>query len=435
MTEMSEPANVVTAQQTTKRVHAVTAIAAITLGNALEFFDFTTYSFLAVTIGALFFPTASPYGQLLLSTAAFGVGFVTRPIGSIVLGNYADTAGRKAAMLLTLALMALGAALIAFAPTYAQIGVAAPCVILVARLIQGFSAGGEVGATTALLLEYATPRTRTFYSSWQYASQGLGVALGALLSTASVKLLSHQDFITWGWRIPFAVGILVAPIGLYIRNRLDETVLATPAPVRQASPLRVVLRSHGRTVALGFLMMAGGTTTVYLITFYMPTYAIHELGLPMGSALPAGILVGMLLFVCMPLVGLLADRYGRKRISIAARIAIMLAIGPAFLYLDAAPSAARLLAVVSLLSVLYTLSQASMAIVPALLPREIRATGTGLIYAIGVSIIGGSSQIVTTWLVHATGSKLSPAFYLIACTLVSLVSLILIEDRSDHLHI
>ncbi|WP_153140812.1 MFS transporter [Paraburkholderia agricolaris] len=429
LSEFSDTAPTVAAVKN-QGASAARVITAITIGNALEFFDFTIYSFLAVTMGELFFPNSTPYGQLLMSTAAFGVGFVTRPIGGIVLGSYADRAGRKAAMMMTLGLMALGAAMIACAPTYAQIGIAAPVIIVIARLIQGFSAGGEVGATTAMLLEYATPRTRSFYSSWQFSSQGLGVAIGAMLATACSGMLSHSEFMRWGWRIPFAVGILVAPVGLYIRQKLDDTVQPKPAHVKAASPLRVVLRDHWRVIMMGLLLMMGSTASVYLITFYMPTYAIHELGIPMSSALPAGILVGLVLFAGMPLTGMLADRFNRKKISIAARVAIVLAIYPAFIYLTAAPSASRLLLVVGLLSVLHVMSMTSMAIVPALLPKDIRATGVAFIYAIGVVLVGGSSQFITTWLVHVTGSKLSPALYLLACTAITVAALIKIEDRS-----
>jgi MFS family permease len=340
---------------TSRKIGPAQAVAAITIGNALEFFDFTVYSFLAVTLGELFFPVSTAYGQLLLSTATFGVGFVTRPIGGIVLGTYADRAGRKAAMLVTLTLMALGSGMIAFAPTYAQIGIAAPAIIVLARLVQGFSAGGEVGATTAILLEYATPRTRSFYSSWQFASQGLGVAIGALLSAASARYLDHDDFLRWGWRIPFVIGILVAPMGLYIRNRLEDTIQprATRASAGVApSPLRIVLRDHWRVIY------------------------------------------------------------------------------PAFAYLNAAPSTPRLLLVVGVLITLHVLSMTSMAIVPSLLPKDIRATGSAFIYAIGVVVVGGSSQFITTWLVHATGSKMSPALYLLVCTAITVAALIKIEDRS-----
>lgn len=408
------------------------AIAAITIGNALEFFDFTVFSFLAVTIGKVFFPTESAYGQILLATATFGVGFITRPIGGIVLGTYADRAGRRAALLVTLGLMALGSALMAFTPTYAEIGVAAPVIIVIARLIQGFSAGGEVGATTAMLLEYAEPHNRSFYSSWQFASQGLGVAIGAALATGSAGLLSHAAFMSWGWRFPFVIGMLVAPAGLYIRHKLADTLV--PAGRRKdaqpSSPLGIVLRDHWRTVILGLMMMAGGTASVYLITFYMPTYAIRQLHVHMTGALSAGIIVGLILFIGTPLLGLLADRFNRKAISIAARVATVLAIYPAFLYLNAAPSAGRLLIVVAVLITLHVFSLASMAIVPSLLPKPVRATGSAFIYAVGVVIVGGSSQVIVTWLVHVTGSRLSPALFLLVCSAITILGLILIEDRS-----
>lgn len=407
-------------------------VTGVTIGNALEFFDITVYSFVAVTIGKVFFPGLSPYAQLLFAVGTFGVGFITRPLGGLVLGAYADRAGRKAAMTLTLGLMALGSGLIGLAPTYDQVGILAPLLMVFARLLQGFSAGGEVGASTALLVELATPRTRSFYASWQLASQGLGVAFGALVATSTSYLLSPEAFLDWGWRVPFLIGTLILPVGLYIRRTLKE-----PASINAGQsgvsrhPVVELLVGHKRDLALAVMLTIGGTVSAYMITFYLPTYGITELGLPMPAALTSGILGGIVTFLVAPLGGLAADRISKKAIAIVVRVALAIAIVPAFLVLNSAPTSLTLFVVVGVLAGLQALgSAATMAIVPSLLPRHLRASGMGMVYAVGVAIFGGFAQFVATWLVHVTGSKISPGYYLIACIAISLFALMKIEDRS-----
>ena len=295
-------------------------IAGTTIGNALEFFDFTVFTFLMLVIGPLFFPAASSYGQLLLTTATFGVGFLMRPVGGMLIGSYADRHGRRAAMTLTLWLMGLGCALIAAAPTYAQMGLAGPVMMVLARLIQGFAAGGEVGASTTLLVEHAPALRRGFYSSWQFGSQSLGVALGALVVGGLTAALTAEQMQAWGWRLPFVIGILTVPVGAYIRRNLEETLEPAQAPeaVRAASdhkPLRLVFAHHKARVVKGILLVIGGMVCAQIIGFYMPAYAHRELGLPATSTLSASVVVGAVGFFCAPLVGMLADRVGRLSVS------------------------------------------------------------------------------------------------------------------------
>ncbi|MCW4460919.1 MFS transporter [Sphingomonas sp. BT-65] len=431
----SNAASIVFADQASvyRRGERAKLVAGVTIGNALEFFDITVYSFVAVTIGKVFFPNLGAYEQLLLSVATFGVGFVTRPLGGLVLGAYADRAGRKAAMTLTLALMALGSAMIGLAPTYEQIGILAPLLVVFARLLQGFSAGGEVGASTALLVELSGPRTRSFYTSWQLASQGLGVAFGALVATATSSLLDPAAFISWGWRVPFLIGTLILPIGLYIRRTLKEP--ATPAVNSgdaAAHPFRSLFTSHKRDLALAVMLTIGGTVSAYMITFYLPTYGIAELKLPMASALQAGILGGVMTFLVAPLGGIAADRLSPKKIAITVRSILALLMVPAFLLINAVPTPLMLMVTVGVLASLQALgSGATMAIIPSLLPRHLRASGLGTVYAIGVAIFGGFAQFAATWLVHNTGSKISPAWYVIACIVISLIALWAIEDRTS----
>jgi MHS family proline/betaine transporter-like MFS transporter len=407
-------------------------IVATTIGNALEFFDFTVYGFLALLIGKLFFPTLSAYGQLLLTVATFGVGFIMRPLGGIVIGAYADRAGRKAAMTLTIFLMALGCAMIAFAPTYEQIGIAAPLLIVLARLIQGFSAGGEVGASTTLLVEHATPANRGYLASWQFASQGLGILLGAVLVAGLSLFLSKEALESWGWRVPFVLGMLIAPVGMYIRRHLDESLVLAPHPATaRRSSLSVVVNEHGRTVLSAVLSIIGGTAAAYVVSFYMPTYAIRELGLPPPVALFGAALTGLLSFALAPFVGRWSDRVGRKPLIVGGRIALVVLIYPGFWWLTSEPSPARLFVVVGLLSIaLVVQTVPGITMLPEMFPKAVRASGMSLVYSVGVALFGGFSPFISTWLVNATGNKLSPAWYLLVVTLISTAGLIWLKDRT-----
>ncbi|MBN3812316.1 MFS transporter [Paraburkholderia sp. Ac-20347] len=408
-------------------------IVAATLGNALEFFDFTVYSFFALTIGKLFFPTMSSYGQLLASVATFGVGFVMRPLGGVVIGAYADRAGRKPAMTLTIFLMALGCTLIGLAPTYAQIGIAAPVIIVFARLLQGFSAGGEVGASTTLLIEAGTPANRGLLGSMQFASQGVGVSLGALTAAVLTTCLTPAALMSWGWRVPFLLGIAIAPIGMWIRRRIDEQAHVHAETTTNAKaarmPVRTVLRDHGARAALGTLLTIGSTVTAYVVTFYMPTYAIHELKVPAPTALLAGLVSGVVTFLVGPLAGWLSDRLSRRALIFWPRVAVVVLIYPAFLWLSSAPDAARLLITVGGLSVLLALQAApSITMLPEMFPRAVRATGMAIVYSIGVAIFGGFAQAIATWLIKTTGNLLAPAWYVMACVAISCLVLPFIRD-------
>lgn len=404
-------------------------IVATTLGNALEFFDFTVYGFLAIVLGKVFFPEASGYGQALLSVATFGIGFVARPLGGIVIGAYADRSGRRAAMLLTILLMALGCAIIGFTPGYATIGITAPILLVIARLIQGFSAGGEVGTSTTVLLESAPAGQRAYYSSWQFASQGIGVTLGAAMVGCLAALLSPAALEQWGWRVPFLAGLVIAPIGLYIRSHLIEVKAAPSTIVR--SPLRIVVQMHAKALLFGTLLTCGNTVYAYVVAFYMPSYAVRQLGLPISVGLWAATLSGSLTFVSAPLVGIAADRFGRKNLIILGRIGLATAVYPLFLWLTHEPNVAKLLWCVSILSVLLTIQAApSFTILPEMFPRSVRATGMSVIYSIGVAVFGGFAQLIATWLVHVTGTNLAVAWYLIAAVVVSSIALPWISDRT-----
>ncbi len=418
-------------------------IAGTTIGNALEFFDFTVFTFLMLVIGPLFFPAASAYGQLLLTTATFGVGFLMRPVGGMLIGSYADRHGRRAAMTLTLWLMGLGCALIAAAPTHAQMGVLGPVLMVLARLIQGFAAGGEVGASTTLLVEHAPPGKRGFYSSWQFGSQSLGVMLGALTVAVLTAALTQAQMQDWGWRVPFVIGILTVPVGAYIRRNLEETLEPAPAPkpatgdrraaVAGHQPLRRVFAEHKGTVTKGILLVIGGMVCAQIIGFYMPAYATKELGLPATSTLLASVVLGAIGFVLAPMVGMLADRVGRKRVIFWSRAVTVCALLPCFEWLVSAPSTGRLMTVIALLAVLLAMQTAPViTMLPELFPKSVRTTGMSVVYGLGISVFGGFAQFFVTWLLHVTGNPMAPAWYLMVTVTLSTVVLFWIRDRTGH---
>jgi MFS family permease len=417
-----------------ERMHHAKAIAAITLGNGLEFFDFTIYSFFATIIGKLYFPVEGQLAQLMLAVGTFGVGFIMRPVGGVVLGGYADRAGRKAAMSLTLWLMTLGSALIAFAPTYAAIGLAAPLLVILARLIQGFALGGEIGASTSLLLEYGSDKTRGFYGSWQFVSQGLNTVCGSLLGVALAAWLSTDALESWGWRVPFVIGMAMGPIGIYIRRHLDETLpgiedgtapqAAAVAQVPASQPVRKLFRDHSRVITMGVLTTIGGTAANYIVLFYLSTYAIRILHLPMSSALWAAWAAAVVTVICSPFAGALSDRVGRKRVLWVSRVLLIAAVYPAFMIINAVPTVPVLLSVVAGLAVLVAFTAVpNIVMLPEMFPRAIRATGMSIVYCLGVSIFGGFAQFFATWLIQISGNNLAPAWYLIGCGLVSLLPL------------
>ncbi len=407
-------------------------IAATTLGTALEFYDFTIYSFFAIQIGQLFFPSASPVNQFLLSIGVFGVGFVVRPLGGIVIGAYADRAGRKKAMVLTIMLMALSCALIACAPTYAVAGMAAPFIVLAARLIQGFAAGGEFGPGTTLLVEYASDSTRAFFASWNFAATALGLALGAAVATLINVTLPKDAVLAWGWRVPFVLGIVAAPVGMLIRRRLEETLSdASAAGTHRRGALKAALTTHLRLTILGTFAELGGSVSVYITAFFLPSHAVRTLHLSSTASVASGVISSLVLFVAAPIAGKLADRFSRKRVLVVSRVILLLSVYPAFAWLSAQPSAFMLCAVSAFLA-LFVAGQIVpvLVMIPELFPKHVRATGIALTYVVSASFFGGFSPFVASWLVALTGNPLAPAWYVAAACAVSLVPVIWLRDRT-----
>lgn len=410
-------------------------IIATTLGTALEYYDFTIYSFFAIQIGQLFFPGASPVNQFLLSIGVFGVGFVVRPLGGIVIGAYADRVGRKKALVLTIMLMALSCALIACAPTYAMAGIAAPFIVLAARLIQGFAAGGEFGPGTTLLVEYATDNTRAFFASWNFSATALGLALGAMVATLVNVALPKEAVLEWGWRVPFLLGIVAAPVGMLVRRRLEETLTHTHGASSHGKPersaLKTALTTHLKLTILGTFAELGGSVSVYITAFFLPSHAVRALHLSSTAAVVSGVVSSLTLFVAAPLAGRLADRVSRKHVLVTSRIVLLLSVYPAFVLLSRYPSMLTL-CIVSAFLAIFVAGQIVpvLVMIPELFPKEVRATGIALTYVVSASFFGGFSPFVASWLVAHTGNPLAPAWYVMTACAVSLVPVIWLRDRT-----
>lgn len=396
------------------------AVISSSIGNALEWFDVLIYSAFAVTIAKLFFPTTDPTVSLLITFATFGVAFLMRPLGAIVIGAYSDRAGRKAALTLSILLMTIGTLIIAVLPTYSSIGLWAPAGIVLARLIQGFSAGGEFGSSTAFLVEHA-PHRRGFFSSWQVASQGLSLLLAALIGAILTSQLSTEQLEGWGWRIPFIFGLLIGPAGFYIRHNLEESPEFATAE-STATPLRDIFTDYKERLLIGTGSVVMATVSVYLVV-YMPTYAVKQLGMTSSASFTATILTGVLMTFLSPLVGHLSDKYGRTPFMLVSSILFVLLTYPLFSWLSFNPGFINLLIVQGVIGLLMTMYFASMpALLSDIFPVQIRGTGMSLSYNIAVMIFGGFAGMTITWLIAATENKLAVTFYVIAGAIVSVIA-------------
>jgi MHS family proline/betaine transporter-like MFS transporter len=370
--------------------------------------------------------------SLLLSVGTFGISFVTRPLGSIVLGAYADRAGRKASLTVSISLMMLGTAMIVCAPTYAQLGIASPIFIIVARMLQGFSTGGEFGASTAFMVEHADPKRRGFFASWQMSTQGFATVLAAGVSALLSALLTPDQLHAWGWRVAFAVGLMIGPIGLYIRRQVDETAefkrLGTAQ--KEKSPLRAVFQHHSRDLFLGIGVVAAATAFNYVHKVYMPTYAVKQLHLPATWAFIGAVLTGAIETVFAPIVGALSDRVGRLRTMLWALLLVGVTTWPLFVLLNRFPTVGALLAVQTAVGLLIT---ASVTPVPALLadifPTSTRGTGLALSYNFAVTVFGGFAPLIVTWLIVVTQDNLAPSFYVMATAILSLAAVVALGRR------
>ncbi|MDA3623965.1 MFS transporter [Saccharopolyspora oryzae] len=397
------------------------AVISSSIGAALEWFDIIVYASFAVVIAKNFFPEGSGSSGLLLTFATFAISYVVRPLGGLLLGSYGDRHGRKKALTVTLLLMMVGTILMAAAPTHDAIGAWAGLIILLSRLVQGFSAGAEFGTATTFLVETA-PNRRAYYASWQIASQGASMFLASAFGYVLFTYLPEEDLYAWGWRIPFIIGILVGPVGLYIRARLSETEEFSQGP-REQAPVRTVLTRHIGRVLAGAACVGVATLSVYLI-LYMPTLATKQLGVPASAAYLGGAVAGLVTLVGVPFVGMLADRVGPARVMTWSAAAALVLAWPLFQVLVGSPTVFTLVLVTVVLGVIMAFYFGPLpALLTAMYPGEVRTTGVSVAYNVGVTAIGGVAPLVLTWLIDVTGSLNSPSFYYIGVAVISLVGL------------
>jgi MFS transporter, MHS family, proline/betaine transporter len=405
---------------------------AASIGNTLEFYDLVIYGYFAVVISKLFFPAQDPTTSLLLAVGTFGISFVMRPLGAVVLGSYADRAGRKASLTLSIAIIILGTAMLVFAPTYSQIGIASPLIVLVARLLQGFSTGGEFGASTAFMVEYASTGRRGYYASWQASTQGFATVLAAGIATILSYALTPEQVSEWGWRVAFGVGLLGGPLGLYIRSRIDETpeFKQVAAVKPEKSPLATVLTRDGTSLLLGIGLVAGVTAFNYVHKVYMPTYAMTQLHLPATSSFIGAFVTGVILTLTGPMFGALSDRYGSYRVLSLTLPTVLLTTYPLFLMLNTWPTLAMLIAVQAVVGLQIA---ACLGPVPVMLadifPTGTRGTGLAVSYNVSVTMFGGFAPLIVTSMIAATGNKMAPSFYVMATSLISIVAVLALTRR------
>lgn len=403
-------------------------VAATAAGNALEFYDFIAYGTFAVYIGRAFFPSGNPLTSLLLSLATFGVGFLTRPLGGLWIGAYADRAGRRPALTLTIALMALGTLALVLTPSYSTIGPAAPVILVLARLAQGFALGGEVGPATAVLLECAPLGRRGAFVSWQGITQGVAVLAAGLVGFGLAQTLSAEQLAAWGWRLPFALGLLIVPIGLYMRRRLPETLEATGVD-GSAAVLRTLWAHHGTTLVLAVLIIMSLTISTYVNT-YMTTYALTTLRMSASQAMVASVGNGASMMIAALVSGRLCDRYGRKLVMIIPRVALLAVVYPAFLLLLHRTTPLMLVLVTVCLQLIGGLSgTAALTAIAEAFPNQTRSSALAVTYALAVAVFGGTAQFIVTWLLGLTGDRAAPAYYVMATSVISLWAMFRLMQR------
>jgi MFS family permease len=408
------------------------SVVQVASGNFLEMYDFTVFGYYAGAIAATYFPGRDPFASLMLAFATFGAGFLMRPLGALLLGSYTDRHGRRAGLLLTLGLMALGTLSIALLPGYAAIGVAAPLLVLAGRLVQGLSAGVELGSVAVYLSEIAPPGRRGFFVSWQSASQQVAVVFAALLGALLAAHFSKADMTAFGWRIPFLVGCAIVPFIFLMRRSLKETVAFESRTERPTLAETIAsLLANWRIVLLGTMLVTMTTVLFYFITAYTPTFGTTVLHLSQNSALIVTLCVGLSNLLWLPLGGALSDRIGRPPIMIATTTLALLTAYPIMHWALAAPSFAGLLGVELWLSFLYgSYNGAMVAYLTEIVPDSLRTTGFSLAYSLATAIFGGFTPAVATYLIHATNDPAMPGVWLSFAAALGLIATLVLRPQA-----
>ena len=405
----------------------------VSSGNFLEMYDFMVFGYYASAIGQAFFPSGNPFVSLMLSLTTFGAGFLMRPLGAMVLGAYTDQHGRRAGLLLTLGLMSMGIFSIACTPGYATIGLLAPLLVLIGRLLQGFSAGMELGAVSVYLSEIATPGHKGFYVSWQSGSQQVAVMFAALGGVALSSVLSREKMILWGWRVPLLLGCLIIPFLFRLRRSLHETeeFIARKHRPSTAEILRS-LTTNWRIVVIGTMMVTMTTVSFYMITAYTPTFGNAVLHLASIDSLIVTLCVGASNLFWLPVMGALSDRVGRRPLLVLCTALMLLTAYPAMSWLVGQPSFSRLLAVELWLSFVYGSYNAAMVVfLTEIMPVDVRTSGFSLAYSLATAVFGGFTPAISTYLIHASGNPAIPGLWLSFAAACGLVASLLARPQHD----
>lgn len=408
------------------------AIFRVTSGNFLEQFDFFLFGFYATYIAHTFFPSSSEFASLMMTFAVFGAGFLMRPIGAVVLGAYIDKVGRRKGLIVTLSIMAAGTFLIVLIPSYHSIGLWAPLLVLTGRLLQGFSAGAELGGVSVYLAEIATPGRKGFYTSWQSGSQQVAIMAAAALGFALNALLDEQAIREWGWRIPFLLGCVIVPFIFFLRRKLEETqeFNARRKHLEMKQVFKTLL-ANWQVVIAGMMMVAMTTTAFYLITVYAPTFGKKVLMLSASDSLLVTLLVAISNFIWLPIGGMLSDRFGRKPVLVTMTLLALCTSYPALSLLASAPGFAMMLGVLLWLSFIYGLYNGAM--IPALteiMPTDVRVAGFSLAYSLATALFGGFTPVVSTGLIELTGDKASPGYWMSFAAVCALLATLYLYRRS-----
>ena len=405
----------------------VKTVLRVTSGNFLEMFDFFLFGIYATHIAQTFFPNSDPFVSLIRTFLSFAAGFAMRPIGALVLGPYIDRIGRRRGLIVTLSIMASGTILLAFTPGYASIGIAAPLLVIFGRLLQGFSAGVELGGVSVYLAEMATPGHKGFYVSWQSASQQVAIVVAALMGFAIAALMPKEAVADWGWRIPFWFGCMIVPLIFIIRRSLQETAEFVARKRHPTTPeIFSTLAANWAIVLGGMAMVVMTTVSFYLITVYTPSFGRNVLKLSESDALLVTFAVGVSNFIWLPLSGALSDRVGRKPLLIVFTLLALATAYPTLAWLVAGPTFGKMLIVELWLSFIYACYNGAMVVaLTEVIPATVRTAGFSLAYSLATTI-GGSSLAISTWLIKATGDKAAPGIWMscaAACGLIATLAL------------